>query len=254
MNAHTIATDRTASRLIEALESDGFLLYQQRIVPLQAGPPEMPYQEILIRFREEEEKLLPPGMFIPVLESCGLMNLLDRWVVSRVLRWMQQARAANPAWDMPACSVNLSRDTLAYRGFAQFVRLQLEKTRVSGRHLLFEIAECDAADATDGLARTIAALAPLGCRFTLTGYRDERFRADALRTNGIASVKLDIDLVTALRQPARREEARRIQSRCDAWGVRTIAECVETADTLAELKAIGVHYAQGYGIAMPAPL
>jgi EAL domain-containing protein (putative c-di-GMP-specific phosphodiesterase class I) len=37
-------------------------------------------------------------------------------------------------------------------------------------------------------------------------------------------------------------------------GITTIAECVENPATLERLKAIGVHYAQGYGIAMPRPL
>jgi EAL domain-containing protein (putative c-di-GMP-specific phosphodiesterase class I) len=37
-------------------------------------------------------------------------------------------------------------------------------------------------------------------------------------------------------------------------GIRTIAECVENDAILAKLQALGVDYAQGYGIARPAPL
>ena len=38
-----------------------------------------------------------------------------------------------------------------------------------------------------------------------------------------------------------------------SWGKRTIAEFVESEDVLAALRRIGVDYAQGYGIAKPAP-
>jgi EAL domain-containing protein (putative c-di-GMP-specific phosphodiesterase class I) len=34
-------------------------------------------------------------------------------------------------------------------------------------------------------------------------------------------------------------------------GIKTVAECVETPETLAILREIGVDYAQGYGVAMP---
>jgi EAL domain-containing protein (putative c-di-GMP-specific phosphodiesterase class I) len=40
----------------------------------------------------------------------------------------------------------------------------------------------------------------------------------------------------------------------DLMGIKTIAESVENEEILNKLKAIGVHYAQGFGIAEPKPL
>lgn len=55
------------ARLLAALEHDEFTLYCQPIVPIAArGQP--PCHEVLIRLREEEEKLLPPGSFLPTAE------------------------------------------------------------------------------------------------------------------------------------------------------------------------------------------
>src|SRR5437773_11504801 len=80
-----------ADKLIAALKTGGFVLYAQKILPLAGG--ERPFQEILVRFREEEEKLLPPGTFFPMLQEYRLLPYVDRWVVSRLASWIQESRA-----------------------------------------------------------------------------------------------------------------------------------------------------------------
>ena len=72
-----------------ALRGDEFILFAQPIVALNARPGSPGFQEILVRFQEEEQKMLPPGTFIPLLESCALMHYLDRWVASRSIRWVR---------------------------------------------------------------------------------------------------------------------------------------------------------------------
>ena len=44
-----------------------------------------PMAEVLIRLREEEKAMLPPGEFLPAFEHYGLMPDLDRWVLRKVL-------------------------------------------------------------------------------------------------------------------------------------------------------------------------
>jgi EAL domain-containing protein (putative c-di-GMP-specific phosphodiesterase class I) len=43
-----------------------------------------PFQEVLVRFKEEEEKLLPPGTFFRCSREYRLLPYVDRWVVSRL--------------------------------------------------------------------------------------------------------------------------------------------------------------------------
>ncbi len=77
---------QTVSPLIAALRRGHYFLYCQNIHALHPIPNERPYQEILIRYLEEERRMLPPGMFLPVLQEQGLMSLLDCWVVNQVLK------------------------------------------------------------------------------------------------------------------------------------------------------------------------
>lgn len=247
--------DDTADRLIEALNQDGFVLYQQPIMPLRHGARAEPYQEILIRFKEEEEKLLPPGTFIPVLESSHLMHILDRWVINRVIKWIHARRRSDPLWNAPCSSINLSNDSLTNPEFAGFVKQQLHKGRVSGRKFAFEIAEEDGHRHMDALATAAEGLKSEGCGVTLTSYTGTLIPPARLAPLGVDSVKLDIDIVTTLHSSADSQtRAASLQQQCAAYGVRTIAEFVERASTLEKLKKLGVDYAQGYGLQMPAAL
>lgn len=255
MPSPTNALDDTASRLIDALNQDRFVLHQQPIVALGAVGRGQGYQEIFVRFQEEEEKLLPPGTFIPVLESCHLMHLLDRWVVNRVIKWTHAERRANPAWSAPCCSINLSNDSLTNPDTAHFVIQQSQKGKISGRKLAFEIAEEDGHAHAAHLAALARELKPLGCRFTLTSYNGSLVAAADLVALGIESVKLDVDIVTSLHSnPDSVRRARKLHADCDALGVQTIAEFVERQDTLEHLVGLGVHYAQGFGIGHSKPL
>ncbi len=249
------AQDDTADRLIEALNQDAFVLYQQAIRPIRPGSRADGYQEILIRFREEEEKLLPPGTFIPVLESSNLMHVLDRWVVNRVIKWIHARRRADPLWNAPCSSINVSSDSLQRAEFPGFIRQQLQKGRVSGRKFAFEIAEEDGERHIDALGELGRALKTEGCGLTLTSYTGHLVQPSRLEALNVDSVKLDIDIVTTLLTSAKSQQrAAWLQEQCAALGVRTIAEFVEQPETMQKLRSIGIDYAQGYGIEMPAAL
>ena len=68
------------TRLRQALQKNEFELYCQPIVALTTRD-QLPMAEVLVRLREEERALLPPGEFLPAFEHFGMMAQLDRWVV-----------------------------------------------------------------------------------------------------------------------------------------------------------------------------
>src|SRR5205809_770395 len=102
--------------------------------------------EILVRLREEERALLPPGEFLPVFEHYCLMPQLDRWVVRTTVKHL--ARGSR----IPRFTVNLSGQTLEDADFPRFVAGQLASNRVAAVALLLEI------DVSDSLARLGAAV------------------------------------------------------------------------------------------------
>lgn len=92
-----------AARLRQALERDELQLFCQPILSLRP-PGVFAMVEILVRLREEEAHLLPPGDFLPAFEHYRMMPALDRWVVSNALRWL-----AHPPPQAPRrLSINVS--------------------------------------------------------------------------------------------------------------------------------------------------
>ena len=120
-------------RLIRDLKDEKFVLYFQSIVPVAIDVPgKALHREILIRFKEEEQGLMPPGTFLPILEQQGLMPLLDRWVTGRVLKWVRSLHAAGTPRYAPRCSINVSSDTIRRdAAFGDFVHQSVVRAGVT---------------------------------------------------------------------------------------------------------------------------
>ena len=244
--------------VIGALQRGHYLLYCQHIAALrdtaqESGGPRL-FHEILIRLFEEERRLLPPGMFFPMLQEQGLMSLLDCWVVSQVLKLQNAAVAARPGWNPPRNSINLGEDSVRDPEFATFVANQLDKWKPVAETICFEVLSTVVIDEIDAFEELIAALAPRGCGFALGGCSGSTEELELIDRLPLRFVKIDGSLVRkVLISPAHQARLVQIQKRCGARGIETIAEFVEDAETRAVLTSLGVDYAQGFGIAGPVP-
>jgi EAL domain-containing protein (putative c-di-GMP-specific phosphodiesterase class I) len=241
-------------QFLKDLRDNQFLLYYQSIIALQAeGKPTL-YREMLVRFREEEQGLMPPGTFIPTLEAHGLMPLLDRWVVATVLRWVRTTQAAVASKIVPRCSVNLADDTIRDPAFPDYVQQAARKIEGPAESLSFEIPIGHAREDPDMVARLVYPLRRIGCSFALSGFTgsDGLELAQAL---GITFIKIDGSLVDRVaRDPKSAQELRAIHERAATLGMRTVGMQVESNATLDALRQMQVNYAQGFGIDKPRML
>jgi len=255
-------TDRLAGagdphgKLLRALEKeDEFLLFAQKILPLRNHPFEHGCFEILLRLREEEDNLLPPGGFIPIAERFGLTEEIDRWVVRRVIAWSMAQHKADPGWTVPLFCVNLSDAAICNPEFARFVRAELHRTTFAANRLCFEVGELETISNHDNVARFIAALKPVGCRFTVDAFGSIKLSFSNLSGLSLDFIKIDgVIIQNMFKTPADLVKLRAIVGVCQKLGVRTIAEFVEDERTLEKLRELGIDYAQGFGISRPAPI
>jgi len=238
-----------AARLISALKQGEFVLYGQPIVPLAPASGERPFQEILIRFREEEAKLLPPGSFFPLLEEYRLLPYVDRWMVSWLSSWAQASRANKPDWLAPRNGINLAADTLLDPTFADFTSKHIRNAGLPDESFVFEIAWDTALARTGKLGELRAQLKPAGCRFSLADFDGSEVSFNFLKEVAPDFVKLGYDVLKDIdRALAASERAESINRKCHSMGIRTIAEYVESRDVLEQLRAIEVDFAQGLEI------
>jgi EAL domain-containing protein (putative c-di-GMP-specific phosphodiesterase class I) len=249
-----VLTGDLRERFIKQLKDSNFVLYYQPIAPAAATTAESSFREILVRYKEEEDDLLPPGSFLPILEEQGFLPLLDRWVVGRLLKFGRDTKAAGKR--MPHCSVNLSIDTVRRdEAFGDYVLRGLEKMGVSAASLTFEIMTTDALAHPEAVAKFIPPLRAAGITFALSWFAGEEVAVELAPTLGISFMKIDGSLAIPIaRDPKAKARLAAIVQRCRKLGMRTVCMLVEDAETLDHLRTIHVDYVQGFGIARPRPL
>ncbi len=235
------------NRLLAALQEDEFLLYAQAILPLVPQTDGRKFNEIFIRFLEEDEKLIPPGSFFPVLEEAGMLPYLDRWVVNRLARFVRAGLKADNLWNVPRYIVNLSDQTFADENFAEYVLKYADDSYLSAGVLGFDIS-CDSALANrESLLNLMAHLRPHGCSLTVAGFDG----SEALLAK-MKEFKPDFIKVSATNiDPAKVPQINRM---CHDLGAKTIAEHVENTRVLDHLRRCKIDFAQGFGVAKVEPL
>jgi len=250
-----LAGKRIGERLQKDLEANRFMLFSQAIVPLAPADRRATYREILIRFKDEETNMQSPGMFLPLLEEQGLMPLLDRWVVSRVLQWLRESGEAAENPKAHVCSINLSGDTMRNAAFAEHVAREIRASAVPAPCLSFEIPIADAIADSTSLPTLMKTLRNAGCTFALSGFTGSNAGFDLASRLGFTIVKLDGSMLDGVAADVQRQgKLDTVTRRCQRVGLRTVAMQVESEATLEALRAIQVDYVQGFGIERPHKL
>ncbi len=250
------------SQINRAFELGQFRLYRQRIAPLGHGPQQEPHYEVLVRMLDRAGNLVPATGFMPAAERYNLLTSIERWVVSSLVehlyrQWMEGAirHDLHGSGERGYHSVNISGASINDRSFPDFLRNLLTRYQLPNGLLCFEITETTAISNLSKAAELMHELKGMGCRFALddfgTGMSSfvylKYLPVDYLKIAGVF-IK---DMITDPMDYAIVDSITRISH---ILGMRTVAESVEDAETLARLTELGVDYAQGYFIAEPEAL
>jgi diguanylate cyclase (GGDEF)-like protein/PAS domain S-box-containing protein len=235
-------------KLGRALDEERFTLYFEDVVTLEM-PLRPVYRELLVRVRDDDGHLIPPGAFIQAAERFHLMGAVDRWVVRHAFRSI----AKLPQDDI-IYALNLSGQSLGDENFLSYVLGELKSSAVDPRRICFEITETAAVSRLAEAMRFIGRITEVGCRFALDDFGAgmasfsylRKFRAEYLKIDGsfVRSMLInssDLGVVQTINRLG--HEA----------GLRTIAEHVEDRELLEPLRAMGVDWAQGRAIAVARP-
>ncbi|HEU0233544.1 MAG TPA: EAL domain-containing protein [Gallionella sp.] len=244
-----------ASRIMAAIEKGNFRLFCQLITPLTVDSGEAEHYEILVRLIEEEENLMPPGAFFPLAEKYGLMPHLDRWVVQHVTEWTSRQNPPDEKRNNSMFFINVSSATIGDPGFSEFLQLTLLEHGVSGAALCFEIPDSELALRAPVVAEFARRVRQCGCRVAISGFGRERVLFDLIRGFQVEFLKIDGSVIfDVLRDPVDLAKVTAINRVAKKIGVKTVAELVESEETIAKLREIGIDFAQGFGISRPRPL
>ncbi|MGH8691799.1 MAG: EAL domain-containing protein [Burkholderiales bacterium] len=237
-----------AARLRAALEKDEFTLYCQPILAL-SGNDTCPMGEVLVRMREEEAALLPPGEFLPVFEHFGMMPQLDRWVLRHVVQ--QLVRGSR----IPRLTINVSGQTLQDAQFPPFAAAELRRAGVAMDRVMFEIDESDVLARLETAARFASAVKAYGGGLLIDGFCRRAVSFAPFKSLRLDFVKVDGSVIRKLlASETAQTKVKAVVRVAEALGFGVVAECVEERDVLARLKALEVGFAQGFGVYQPQPI
>ncbi len=234
----------------QALEEDRFLLHCQAFVPLAGGADQSEGYELLIRMEDEDGRVVAPGAFLPAAERYNLATKLDRWVVRKAFEWLR--RHPQHLERVLVCSINLSGNSLGDDEFLEFVIRQLDESEIPPAKICFEITETAAIANLTSATHLIKALKELGCRFALDDFGSGLSSFAYLKNLPVDFLKIDGMFVKDMvDDPIDFAMVKAINDMGHVMGKKTIAEFVENDAILARLRALGVDYAQGYGVGVP---
>lgn len=238
--------------LQQALESDRLLLFAQPIRPLEPGPESQCF-ELLLRLVDQDQQLVLPGAFLPAAERYHLAVRIDRWVVAAVLRMLRAH--PNLLKNTGFCTINLSGQSVNDEDFQRFVFDELSNNGIVSSALCFEITETAAIANLSMAKRFMETIKTRGCRFALDDFGSGLSSFSYLKNLPVDFVKIDGVFVKDIADdPIDLAMVSSINEIGHLLGKKTIAEFVETEQTLDMLRSMGVNYAQGNVISKPLPL
>lgn len=236
-----------AVKLQEAMDENRFRLYRQAIIPLRSDDVDAQY-EILLRLEDCDGTIISPGAFIPAAERLNLMPEIDAWTIRKVLKQLE-ATPGNSIY-----SINISGVSLGRRDFMRNLTSLVKESSVSPQRLSFEITETAAINRMDCALEFMRALRELGTHIALDDFGSGMSSFSYLKQMPVDVLKIDGSFIRDM-WPGNRDFAivESFNQIAHAFGIKTVAEFVETSAQENMLKNIGVDCLQGFGLHKPEP-
>jgi len=235
-----------AGELRGALDRDEFHLLYQPIFDL--GGRQILSCEVLLRWTNRRYGVVTPAEFIPIAEDQGLIDPIGDWVLHQ---------ACHVARDWPesvTLAVNLSPIQLRGPQLTAAVRSALAASGLPPERLNLEVTETVLLDDIDASLAALEALNAMHVCTTLDDFGTGYSSLSYLTRFPFQTLKIDRSFIADLdHSPASIAIVQTVIDLAAKLGMRTVAEGVETAAQLEQLRRTRCDAVQGFLMARPMP-
>ena len=205
--------------------------------------------EVLCRWMHPSKGVLPPALFIPVLERCGLMDELLFAQLDQALSLQEQARIQGYPLNM---AFNLQTSQLVNSQLTYTLKGILARHGTPGSRLTFELTENGLLQAPAASLENLVRLRMMGCRLSLDDFGAGFSSLQRLCQLPFNEIKLDGEFVRNLEhEPRCAAVIASTLALGNSLGMAVVVEGIETGDQLQRLLAMGCVEGQGYWFARP---
>jgi diguanylate cyclase (GGDEF)-like protein len=226
-----------------ALMDNRFRLAQLPIAGLRSDTQGM--YDLLVRMIDEQGNTVLPSDFLPAAERNNLMKTIDRWIITAALDFATDNQAER-------VFVRLSRQSMQDASLIDWMKKEIGRRKIEAGTLCIQVAEQEAAKSIKPTKLMVEQFHALGIGFALEHYGVDKNRFQILDILRPDYIKIDGELMhTLTKDMGMQESVRLVAEAAETRGIKTIAERVETANAMAILFQLGVHFMQGHYVHEP---
>ncbi len=240
------------SEVTGALARDEFTFYVQPQCDITSG--KVVGAESLVRWNHTEKGLIPPGKFIPVLERCGAVYLLDQQVWEKVCRWLRSW--IDRGYEPVPISINISRIDIMAMDVPAYLKGLLEKYGLPARYIKAEITESACTEEDLAINEMVDRLRQEGFLVMMDDFGSGYSSLNMLKSIPVDVLKIDMRFLEITEENEQKGIGilESIVNMARLLGMPIIVEGVETQRQESVLRGMGCRYTQGYYYYRPLPI
>lgn len=236
--------------LDEAMKEDRIEVFYQPIFSTRAK--KFVSAEALVRMRDRDGNLVPPGAFIAVAEANGKILQLGEIVFEKVCRFFTKEQLEQ--YGLHYIEVNLSVVQCGYPGLADDYIGIMEKYQINPRYINLEITESASMAAKKTLLENMRRLMEYGVCFSLDDFGTGQSNLNYIVDMPVDIVKFDREMSQAFFQD---EKAKYVMNAAmqmiHGMKLKIVSEGIETEEQYLAMEELSIDYIQGYYISKPLP-
>ena len=237
--------------LHQVIERDQLLIYFQ---PKFDSHRKIRSAETLIRMKDKDGKMIPPGEFIPLAQETGLILELDRQVVRKVFQFIRENRTKIESSSLESIAINISPNQFIMTNFPKFIIAEAKKFEIDPHCIILEITEEAVVSNVEYALETMLKLKRHGFKFSIddfgTGYSSLRY----LINFPLDELKIDKTFIDHILEDQRYVAViQTVIILAQNLHLHIVAEGVETPEQLQAILRYGDVLIQGYLFSPPLP-
>ncbi|MGP8033351.1 MAG: putative bifunctional diguanylate cyclase/phosphodiesterase [Steroidobacteraceae bacterium] len=228
-----------------ALEQEEFFLEYQPIIDLDTRS--LLGVEALVRWRHPQAGVLLPARFIQMIEECGHIGKLGRWVLRQACHDVCAWRSSIAGGSGLRLAVNISGHHLQHGQLVDDVLQALQESGLEAENLVIELTESTIMYNTDVNLERLNQLKALGVRLAIDDFGTGYSSLSYLHRFPIDILKIDRSFISRLTSADNGPElARAVITLGETLGLETVAEGIELEPQVAALLTLGCVAGQGF--------